>query len=236
MVNEWVNEWLPALVCGLLALAGGLTAPWVIRLVPEPDEPVEDKETYVAIADRRGLAVQIGLVALVAAALVGLELGWAWELVYLVPLVPLTVMLAWIDWRTLLLPKRLVWPAYAVVLVGLVVCLVATRDLGDLLRAGIGLVVWFGYFGITWFISPRVMGFGDVRFSGVLGLALGQLGLAEVLVGLFFSFLLLGVVGGLLIVLRLIARRGNPFGPFMAAGALVGILWGDPLLSALLSR
>jgi leader peptidase (prepilin peptidase)/N-methyltransferase len=231
-----VNEWLPALVCGLLALAGGLAAPWVVRRVPEPDEPDEDKETYVAIADRPGLAVQVGLIALLAGALVGAELGWAWELVYLVPLVPLAVVLAWIDWRTLLLPKRLVWPAYAVVLVGLAVCLIATRDVDDLVRAGLGLVVWFGYFGVTWFISPRVMGFGDVRFSGVLGLALGQLGWAEVLAGLFFSFLLLGVVGTLLIVLRLIERRGNPFGPFMAAGALVGILWGEPLLSALLSR
>jgi leader peptidase (prepilin peptidase)/N-methyltransferase len=231
-----MTDWLPALVCGVLALAGGLTAPWVVRRVPEPDEPDEDKETYAAIADRPRLGVEVGLIALLGGALVGAELGWDWPLVYLVPLAPLTVILAWIDWRTLLLPKRLVWPAYAVVLAGLATCLIATREVDDLVRAGLGLVVWFGYFGLTWLISPRMMGFGDVRFSGVLGLALGQLGWAEVLVGLFASFLLLGVVGGLLIVLRVIERRGNPFGPFMGAGALVGIVWGEPLLALIYTR
>jgi leader peptidase (prepilin peptidase)/N-methyltransferase len=229
-----VTEWVPALVGGLLAAAGGVAAPALVRSVPEPDDPAEGKEAYTALAGRPGLAVLVAALALVAGALVGASLGWAWPLVYLLPLVPLAVVLAWIDWRTLLLPKRLVWPAYAVVTAGLLVCLVATREVDDLLRALAGFGVWFGYFGITWFVSPRVMGFGDVRFSGVLGLALGQLGWAEVLVGLVSSFLLLGVVGGLLIVLRVIDRSGNPFGPFMGLGALVGIAWGEPLLSAFL--
>ena len=39
------------------------------------------------------------------------------------------------------------------------------------------------------------------------------------------------MLGGLLSVLRVVDRKGYPFGPFMLVGALVGILWGFPILS-----
>jgi leader peptidase (prepilin peptidase)/N-methyltransferase len=75
------------------------------------------------------------------------------------------------------------------------------------------------------------MGFGDVRLSGVLGIALGQLGWGPLIVGVYAGFLLGGVLGGVLSVLRVVDRKGYPFGPFMLVGALVGILWGFPILS-----
>ena len=63
------------------------------------------------------------------------------------------------------------------------------------------------------------MGFGDVRLSGVLGIALGQLGWGPLIVGVYSGFLLGGVIGGLLSALRLVDRKGYPFGPFMLVGA-----------------
>ena len=78
------------------------------------------------------------------------------------------------------------------------------------------------------------MGYGDVRLSGVLGIALGYLGWGELLVGLYAGFLL---GGGRLVPLRLlrIAKdRHFPFGPFMLLGALVGVVLGPRTCSAYL--
>ena len=52
---------------------------------------------------------------------------------------------------------------------------------------------------------------------------------------MYAGFLLGGVLGGLLSVLRIVERKGFPFGPFMLLGALVGLLWGEPLWSSLVS-
>ncbi len=58
---------------------------------------------------------------------------------------------------------------------------------------------------------------------------------AGAIVGVYAGFLLGGVLGGLLSVLRVVERKGFPFGPFMLLGALVGLLWGESLWSALVS-
>jgi leader peptidase (prepilin peptidase)/N-methyltransferase len=60
----------------------------------------------------------------------------------------------------------------------------------------------------------------------VLGIALGWLGWAELLSGVYAGFLLGGVGGLLLSALRLVDRRAYPFGPFMLVGALLGVLVG----------
>ena len=66
-------------------------------------------------------------------------------------------------------------------------------------------------------------------------LALGYLGWGELLVGLYAGFLLGGVGGGLLSVLRVVERKAFPFGPFMIVGALVGVVAGDLLLESLVT-
>ena len=48
-------------------------------------------------------------------------------------------------------------------------------------------------------ISPRILGFGDVRLSLVLGLALGWLGVGYVLLG-FFAANLIGAVIGIALI------------------------------------
>ena len=80
-------------------------------------------------------------------------------------------------------------------------------------------------FFVLWFVYPRGLGYGDVRLSGVLGLALGWVGWAELLLGIWDGLLLGGVVGGLL-ALRDPAQRPIPFGPFMLLGALAAVAVG----------
>jgi leader peptidase (prepilin peptidase)/N-methyltransferase len=76
------------------------------------------------------------------------------------------------------------------------------------------------------------MGLGDVKLAGVLGLYLGWLGWSSVLVGTFAGFLLGGVLGvALLLVRRASGRTAIPFGPFMLAGALLAVFLADPIAS-----
>jgi leader peptidase (prepilin peptidase) / N-methyltransferase len=138
-------------------------------------------------------------------------------------------VLAYIDWRTRLLPTRIIAPSYAIVALLAVLASVLAVDWDSLPRAFMGWVVAGGLFFLLWFIYPKGMGYGDVRLAGVLGIALGWLGWAELLVGVYSGFLLGALGGGLLAVLRVVDRKRYPFGPFMLVGAVVGVLVGPAL-------
>lgn len=220
--------------CGAL----GLLVPALIRRVPEPAVADEEppKETYAAVAALPGLAARAALVCALAGAVVGAVVGLDWPLLYLVPLVPIAVALAVVDWRTRLLPTRVIAPTYALTVALVLVVTAVTGDVDDLARAGWGWLLCGGSFFLLWFVNPRGLGYGDVRLAGVLGIALGYLGWGQLLVGLYAGFLLGGVLGGLLALLRVVERRALPFGPFMLGGALVGIVVGDPVLRSLVER
>lgn len=80
-------------------------------------------------------------------------------------------------------------------------------------------------------VSPRGMGFGDVRLAGLLGAFLGWLGPGHVPLGLMAGFFYGSVVGvGVLVARRGDRRTALPFGPFLALGAATAILAGEPLL------
>jgi leader peptidase (prepilin peptidase)/N-methyltransferase len=89
--------------------------------------------------------------------------------------------------------------------------------------AGSSLVLLVGILGTKIFRKPA-MGFGDVKLMGLLGAFTGWLGV----VGGFFIACLLGSAVGIFLILRH-GSRYIPFGPFLAAGALVMILWPDAL-------
>ncbi|HET6625742.1 MAG TPA: A24 family peptidase [Nocardioidaceae bacterium] len=190
---------------------------------PRVEEP---KELYADIARRRGLRTRASVATGVVAALIGGRVGWGPELSFLLFLAPVGVALAVIDWRTRLLPTKLIAPTYMAVVA---LCLVSAWAEGDwhpLVTAGWGWLVAGGTFFALWFIYPRGMGYGDVRLSGVLGIALGYLGWSELLTGVYAGFLVGGVGGLLLSLLRIVDRKAYPFGPFMLVGALVGVVAG----------
>ena len=241
-----------AAVTGVLGLAGGVLVPRLVAWLPEPEpdepdepeapdepdtsaeheeaEPEEPKELYADLAARPGLLWKCAVASALAAAAIGLALGRSLDLLVVLPLVPVGVALSAIDWRTRLLPTRLIAPAYAVtVVLVLVAWLVGDRDLHDLERTGLGWLLYGGLFFVLWFVYPRGLGYGDVRLSGLLGLALGWVGWPELLLGVWAGILLGGLVGAL--VALAMRRRDNPFGPFMLLGALVGLVLG-PLLSS----
>ena len=141
--------------------------------------------------------------------------------------------LALIDLDVKRLPNVLTLPSYAVGGVLLGIAALAEGETTDLVRAALGMVALFAFYFVLAFAYPAGMGFGDVKLSGVLGLYLGWISWGALVVGAFAGFLLGGVLGGVLMAAGRAGRKSAiPFGPFMLAGALVGLLVGDSVASA----
>jgi leader peptidase (prepilin peptidase)/N-methyltransferase len=152
------------------------------------------------------------------------------DLIAYLPLVWVLVVLSAIDIEHKLLPNRIVLPAVAAMLVLLAVAAALGPGWGEWVRALAAGAASFAGFLVLVLIAPRGMGMGDVKLAGLLGLGLGYVGWGNVFVGFFVAFLA-GSVGGLALVA---ARRTGmkaeiPFGPYLALGTLVGILWGEAI-------
>lgn len=150
-------------------------------------------------------------------------------------LMAITVALAVIDLDTHTLPNRIVLPAYVVVPVLLAAASALSGDWSAFLRAAIGLVALGGVYLALALAVPGGMGLGDVKLAGVLGFALAYLGWGPLAVGSFGAFLLGGIFAIALMIVRRAGRKsGIPFGPWMLAGAWLGIGVGPLVWSAYL--
>ena len=147
------------------------------------------------------------------------------------------IALSAIDLDTFTLPRKIIWTTYGLCAAALVVGGLLTEDMRGIAEAaGASAAAFALLFGIH-LISPRGMGFGDVRLAALIGLVMGWLEFGVVFVGLFFGFLLAAVIG---IALMMLKRRGRkdriPFGPFLAAGAVLALWVGVPVIDVYLGR
>jgi leader peptidase (prepilin peptidase)/N-methyltransferase len=141
------------------------------------------------------------------------------------------VAVAAIDLRHYVVPNRIVAPALGAGLVLLVGAAALTGEWGRLGSALLGAVAGFNALLLIHLVQPRGMGLGDVKLAGVLGLHLGWFGLGHVVVGLFLGFGLGAVVGLALVAAGRRSRRDHvPFAPFLAAGTLLAVVVGAPIL------
>jgi leader peptidase (prepilin peptidase)/N-methyltransferase len=136
---------------------------------------------------------------------------------------------ALIDIERRIIPNRITGPA-AIVAVVLGLAFDAGGEPKRLLWAGIAGVFLL----LAALASPAGMGMGDVKLLGVMGLFLGR----PVIVGLLLA--LIGtIVAGIVIARRrgiqAARKTGLPFGPYLAAGGVVAVFAGDPLLHAYLN-
>lgn len=161
-------------------------------------------------------------------ALMAVAIGWSWELPAFLYLAAISVALGLIDIDVKRLPNVIVLPSYFVA--GGLLLLPARLNpaWGDYLNAWLGAGVLFGFYFLLALIYPSGMGFGDVKLAGVLGLYLGWLGWGPLIIGGFLGFLIGGLFGMALMLLgRAKSRTPIPFGPFMLAGALLAVVWGQ---------
>ncbi|MGW1207721.1 prepilin peptidase [Streptomyces cyaneofuscatus] len=142
-------------------------------------------------------------------------------------LAPPAVLLATVDRRVHRLPDPLTLPlaAAAVLLLGGAALL--PGHAGSWTSGLLGGLVLGGFYLLLFLINPNGMGFGDVKLALALGVALGWYGWEVLFLGGFAGFLFGAAYGLGLVLLRRAGRKtGIPFGPFMIAGALTGVLLG----------
>lgn len=109
------------------------------------------------------------------------------------------------------------------------------------IELGLGIVLCGGYLYIGALLgehllrTPQAMGGGDIKFAAMIGAFLGvKLGAIAVLSGA-----LLACIFGLVKLTRdpqFRASRAMPFGPFLALGAGVAVIWGRQIISWYLSN
>lgn len=148
----------------------------------------------------------------------------------------LSVFLAVYDIRTHRLPNAVVLPAYPIAIAMLTLACALGAEWSRLLTALAGMVVLLGFYLVLRLASPRGMGGGDVKLAGLVGLMLGWLGWGALAIGALAGFVLGGLYGVALLAARRADRRtAIPFGPWMLAGAWVGIASGPALTGWLMS-
>jgi len=140
-----------------------------------------------------------------------------------------------IDLEHHIIPNRLVFPTLGLTAAGLVAAAAADGDWGRVGDGAVGAGAFSGVLLVLNLVYPAGMGFGDVKFASLLGLALGWLRPGLVAVALFGSFLAAAVVGLALIITGVRGRKDPvPFGPFLAVATYATILVGDATLDAYL--
>jgi leader peptidase (prepilin peptidase)/N-methyltransferase len=188
-------------------------------------EPISARYPAVELAN----GVLFGLVAA--------RLGWDWALPAFLVFTAALVALSAIDLETYRLPTPIIYVSGLSGLVLLAAAAALTSDWRSLVEAVAGAVIAFVVLFAIHLVSPRGMGFGDVRLAALIGLFLGWIELPMVGVGLFLAFALASVVG---IGLMVAGRRGRkdrvPFGPFLAGGALLAVFVGEVILRGYLGR
>lgn len=155
--------------------------------------------------------------------------GDSLHLVKLLVLTAFLIVITFIDYdHQLILDKVLVCFAGAGVIINLIF---ADIGIGDMLIAALlggGLLLLIAV------VSRGGMGGGDIKFAAALGLWVGW---KLTLLCLFLSFLLGGVGGMVVLLLRKKGRKDYiPFGPFIAAALFISALYGKDIIDWYISQ
>lgn len=139
--------------------------------------------------------------------------------------------IALIDLEHYIVPNRILLPVVPTTAALLALAAALDGAWGDLGRGLAASAVAFVGLLVVHVISPRGMGMGDVKLALLLGLLLGWLSWGHVALGLFLGFLFGAVVGVVLLATGIRSRReAVPFAPFLAAGSVVAVFAGNPIL------
>ncbi len=133
----------------------------------------------------------------------------------------LFVALFFIDAERLIIPDILL---FVFIIISLLLHLVGQHSILEYILSAVGAFVFF----LILFLltKGKGMGFGDVKFAGVLGF---YLGFPHIITALYSAFLIGAVVAITLVVLKRKKLKGSiiSFGPFMILGVLVAVLFSD---------
>ncbi len=138
------------------------------------------------------------------------------------------------DLKHYLIPDKIIYPA--IIIAGIFNFFTSTLNFG----AGAGFLI-FSYsilaailaaaffLAIVLISQYKWMGVGDIKLAFLMGLILGW---PNILVALFFAFLLGAFVGTILIIVgKKTLKSEVPFGPFLVTGTFISIFFGPQIVS-----
>lgn len=162
--------------------------------------------------------------------------GIGWHLPFYLALVSSLIALTFIDLDHQIIPDEITLPGIPI---GLIAGALFVQDpflRGNLLglkASAIGSAAGFGLFYLVAVLSRGGMGGGDIKLMAMLGAFMGW---KSVLLTTFAGSLLGSVLGIFLMAFKGKGRKTKiPFGPFLAAGALITLFWGQEILIAYLN-
>ena len=166
----------------------------------------------------------VEMVTAVVLVLAYVALGPTADFAVAVVLLPALIAITGIDLQHQLIPDAITLPG---ILVGLLLNLATGRI--SWVESVIGIVLGGGLFFLIILVSRGGMGGGDLKLGAMLGAFLGWKAL---LFGLFVAIVLGGVIGAAFLATGVRGRKDPiPFGPFLAAGGAMALVWGERAFS-----
>lgn len=157
--------------------------------------------------------------------------GFSIEAVLACIFVSVVLVLTLIDWRYMILPTGVVIFGSIVAILGKSALSYLHQDATIIIKSVLGGIIGYGVVALVfylciWILKKEGMGYGDVRYLGMIGLFTSP--------SLVFLTLLIGsVVGsvyGMMIYLKQKESLEFPFGPFLSIGALISLFYGENLI------
>ena len=131
-----------------------------------------------------------------------------------------------IDLKKQIIPNNIVYPGAVLIL--LLTPLLPGDRFDNLCSSLIGGAVAFVVLLLMFAISRGRIGGGDLKLSILIGLATG---FPDLFIALAFGFFTVGIAAILLLSLKIKKSQDViPFGPFLAAGAIIALLWSKPII------
>ena len=208
-----------AISAGVFVLGSAVGAGLAVAVDRVPERPPEFHRSH----PRAHLAAVMALTG-VGFLLAFLRFGLAARLPLACFFIAVMLVVAFIDWELMIIPNKIVLPA---ALVGLAASI--ALDPGRwwvYLAAALGASLFLFILALIW---PGGMGGGDIKLAIFMGGVLGTM----VIVAMFLAFLFGAVAGLVLIATKVKTRKDHiPFGPYLALGSVLAILYGPWLVDA----
>jgi len=155
------------------------------------------------------------------------QFGLIWPTIVYAGLVSVFLVVSWIDWDHKIIPDVITLPG---IVVGFL-CAALVLPTGWL-NSLVGILVGGGILLVLAWASPFLfgkegIGGGDIKFLAMVGAFLGwQQAILTLMVGS-----VAGAIVGIVLLATKVLQKGQyiPFGPYLALGGLIAVLWGSEL-------